>query len=233
MMNEPTEELAALYALDLLEGEEFRRFEEQLKGDADLRALVDEMRHTAAILSYRAPSRMPPASLKGQIFAELRRHKRSAAFPLLAGWLPWTIAACLTIACALLATESVRLHGKLARLESRDVMAQVQIATLNSKLKSAPRATAVVIWDAERQRGVLKVTNVPPNESDQDYQLWVTDPKRKLPVSGAVFGVDRDGTTKISFKPDTPITSAQTFAISLERKGGVRKAEGPIVLLSK
>jgi anti-sigma-K factor RskA len=233
MIDETKEEAASLYVFDLLEGEELRRFESELEHNSELRAFVEEMRQTAAEISQQAPQFHPPAALQSRIFSAIAQQKRQPSVSAVASWIPWALAACLTIACILLAAERVRLQKQVALLESRDALSQMQIATLSSKLESAPRATAVVLWDGERQRGILRGVHIPPNDPNQDYQLWVIDPERKLPVSGAVFGVERDGTMKISFKPEAPIASAKAFAISLERKGGVPKAEGPMVLVSK
>lgn len=118
-------------------------------------------------------------------------------------------------------------------MEHRNAYAQLQIATLSSKLESAPKATAVVLWDDAKQEGVLKVSDVPPNESDRDYQLWIVDPDQKQPIDAGVFHVEEKGVTKISFKPKAHVTEAKGFAVSLERKGGVTKAEGPMVLVGK
>ena len=117
--------------------------------------------------------------------------------------------------------------------ETRDALAQMQVATLTSQIKNAPEATAAVVWDPELQRGVLNTTNVPANAADRDYQLWIVDPKYRQPVDAGVFTVEKSGRARYVFKPKSPITSATAFAISLERKGGVPKAEGPIVLAGK
>ena len=148
-------------------------------------------------------------------------------------WLPWAIAACLALGCVMLAADRARIRKELAYLEKRDVFAQMKIATLVSQRESAPKANAVVVWDAEKQEGVLKLTNVPPNESDRDYQLWIVDPGYKQPVDGGVFHLSDDGTTRISFRPKAHVTTANAFAVSLERKGGVPKAEGPMILMGK
>ncbi|MDP9004441.1 MAG: anti-sigma factor, partial [Verrucomicrobiota bacterium] len=123
--------------------------------------------------------------------------------------------------------------AEIARLEERDSLSQMQIATLSSKLAEAPKATAFVIWDAKNQRGVLTAVDVPANTADHDYQLWVVDPKYQIPVDAGVFSVKNGETTKVVFKPKRPVTSADAFAVSLERKGGVPKAEGPMVLVGK
>ena len=113
------------------------------------------------------------------------------------------------------------------------MLAQIQIASLSSKLKSAPDANAVVVWDEKKQKGILKVTELPRNEANRDYQLWLVDPRYKNPVDGGVFHVSNKGELSVPFQPATQVRGAKGFAISLERKGGVTKAEGPIVLLGK
>ena len=117
--------------------------------------------------------------------------------------------------------------------ETRDALAQMQVATLTSKFTNAPDATAAIVWDPELQRGVLNTTNVPANAADRDYQLWIVDPQYRQPVSAGVFSVEKTGSTRYVFTPKSRINSATAFAISLERKGGVAKAEGPIVLSGK
>jgi anti-sigma-K factor RskA len=48
-----------------------------------------------------------------------------------------------------------------------------------------------------------------------------------------VFHVSADGRIAVPFKPEQPITHAAAFAVSLEKKGGVTKAEGTIILLGR
>lgn len=232
MIDERTEEQASLYALDLLDGEERIEFERTVVSDADVRSLVDQLRAAAAAAMVEtAPERALPPDLESRIRAQLHTAGRTTISPFArASWLPWAIAAVLTIACSLLVNDRSRLRRQITALETRDQFAQTRIAMLSSQLADAPKAIGIVIWDAEKQRGVLKVSGVPANSEDRDYQLWVVDPRYKQPVSGGVFGVDRSGVTKISFHPETQVKNVQAFAISLERKGGVPKAEGPIVL---
>ena len=154
-------------------------------------------------------------------------------FPKRINWLPWAIAACLALACSYLAADRSGLRQRVTALEQRDFLAQIQIASLSSQVKNAPDANAVVVWNEKKQRGVLKVTQLPRNASNRDYQLWLVDPRYKNPVDGGVFHVSNDGSLNVPFHPTSPVRGAKGFAISLERKGGVTKAEGPIVLLGK
>ncbi len=148
-------------------------------------------------------------------------------------WLPWALAACLAIACVILFADRTATRERLALLEHRNAFAQLRIATLSSKLEGAPNAGAVVVWDAEKQEGVLKVSDVPPNESNRDYQLWIVDPDQSQPVDAGVFHLSDKGAKEIPFKPKGRVAAADAFAISVEHKGGVAKAEGPIVLIGK
>ena len=230
-MNEQLEEQASLYVFGLLEGEEASAFAQRLQSDAELEALVDQLDAAAATLAHSAPACVLPPELRERVLVQVRSGK-TVAFPRRSNWIPWAVAACLALTCAYLIAERGRLRKRITRLEQRDLFAQVQIASLNSKLENAPDANAVVVWDEKRQRGILRVTKLPRNEENRDYQLWLVDPRYKDPVDGGVFHVANDGALRVSFHPSSPVREAKGFAISLERKGGVQSAEGPIVMLS-
>ncbi|MEO5718942.1 MAG: anti-sigma factor [Chthoniobacterales bacterium] len=231
-MNEQLEEQASLYSLGLLEGDDAASFAKQLESDPELRMLVDQLDEAAASVAHVAPPRALPPELRERVLDEIRKEK-TVAFPRRSNWLPWALAACLALTSAYLVAERSGLQKRLTHLEQRDVLSRIQIASLSSKLQNAPDANAVVVWDEKKQRGILKVTQLPRNDENRDYQLWVVDPRYKNPVDGGVFHVSNDGSLSVPFKPTSPVREAAGFAISLERKGGVTKAEGPIVLLGK
>jgi anti-sigma-K factor RskA len=107
----------------------------------------------------------------------------------------------------------------------------MKIAMLSAQVDAYAKTTAVVVWDAEKQQGVIKLVNLPKPESGKDYQLWVIDPKHPQPVSGGVLSVQAEGPTRVSFKPDQPVTKADKFAISVEPAGGMSKPTGNIVFM--
>jgi anti-sigma-K factor RskA len=127
--------------------------------------------------------------------------------------------------------ETVALRQEIRDLSGRDSLAKMKIATLTAQVDAYSKASAVIIWDAEKQRGVVKFVNVPRPESGKDYQLWVIDPKYPQPVNGGLVPVDAEGFARVSFTPDQPVSKVDKFAISVEPAGGVPKATGPIVLL--
>ena len=231
-MNEQLEEQSALYVFGLLEGEEAIAFERRLESDAELRSLVDQLDGVAAQLAHHAPQRPLSSELRDRVLGQIRSGK-VRSFPRGRQWIPWAAAACLALTCAYLLAERGHLRHRISHLEERDVLARVRIAGLTSQMQNAPDANAIVVWDERKQRGVLKVTRLPRNADDRDYQLWLVDSRYKNPVDGGVFHVANDEGLSLSFHPAEPVRDAKGFAISLERKGGVPKAEGPIVLLGK
>ncbi len=121
-----------------------------------------------------------------------------------------------------------------ADLKSQADLAALKITALTSLLKQTPEALAVAVWNSSRQEGVLQVEKLPALAPGQDYQLWVVDPQYSNPVDGGVFEVDsQTGSARVVFRARQPVAKVNAFAVTLERKGGVPKAEGPFVLLGK
>jgi anti-sigma-K factor RskA len=95
--------------------------------------------------------------------------------------------------------------------------------------------SAAVVWNQDKQEGILKIENMPGVQATKDYQLWVICKQCNHPVNAGVVKVEADGTTSITFKPTEHIAQALKFAISVEEKGGVAKKspDGPIILASR
>ncbi len=335
MIDERHEELASLYALDLLEGAERAAFERTLAADSALQALVAELRNASTSLAHTAPAVRAPAALKDRIFATIDRAAPAPApapdniiRPNFVLWhaLPWAAAACfglcaiwfgqgylaeraesanlrtrealaeatlksslqqleaerivnrqrfaeddqklaaananlgtlrtqlaarnqevgtLSARIAALASDSSALAQQLgdaaqqiARLttdlKTQGDLARYQITALVSMIEGSPKSIAAAVWDPAKQEGVLKVENLPALAANEDYQLWIVDPRYPNPVDGGVFTVDpQTGARSVSFKSKQPVQAINAFAVTRERKGGVPKAEGPFVLLGK
>ena len=177
------------------------------------------------------------------------RPDRSYAPNFLGWWLPWALATAalvfavnvyqgkvalqaqlrqqsarietLTQLADSLRTATNHLAETVASLQAATKLADVRIALLNSLLSDSPKAVAVSLWDNQQQSGVFVVQNLKPLPPDSDYQLWVIDPKYKVPVSAGVFQVDKLGNVRLSFKADKAIVTADKFAVTLEPKGGL------------
>jgi len=241
MIDEQHQDLASEYVLDALDPSAARAFEAELAADPELRAFTGELREAAAALAHNAPQHLPSPELRERVMSAIRAEATPAktpAQPAGRNLLPWAIAAGFALTTAALwyerdlwRGETLALRQESFELRNRDAFAKVRIATLTAQIESFAKGSAVVVWDPERQRGVVKLTKLPRPEGGKDYQLWVIDPKYPQPVNGGIVPVDEDGYARVSFAPDQPVKKIDNFAISIEPAGGVPKATGPIVLL--
>ncbi|HEX8291809.1 MAG TPA: anti-sigma factor [Pyrinomonadaceae bacterium] len=103
----------------------------------------------------------------------------------------------------------------------------VRVAELSGK-KPAPQAHAMLAYDRSTGRAVVMATGLPPCPAGHAYQLWLIADNKPLP--GGTFKSDAQGRARMSdsLPPDH---AAPTFAVTLEREGGVPAPEGDIFLL--
>ena len=154
------------------------------------------------------------------------------------GFLPWAVAAGFAITALAfwsergeVVKEAASLRAEALALRTREPFSKMKIATLTAQDEGYAKGVAVVVWDAEKQRGVIQLANFPRAAAGHDYQLWVSDPKYPQPVSAGVVTVGDDGRARVAFTPAHAIRSADKFAISIERAGGAPAPGGPIVML--
>lgn len=231
-MNDEQQDRASLYALGLLSPSETSAFEREMGGDRELTLVVAELRAAVDAFARSIPQHAPRDDLKRQILQRVqadlpRKNSRTAT-----SWLAWAAVILLLAACAALLVDRSHLRQRIETLEQSNALARVEILTLNSLLDQAPHAHAVVVWDVQKQDGLLKLDNLPPTRPDQSYQLWLVDPAYGTPVDAGVFETNSDGHGEIRFHPKKPVREVSKIAVSLERKGGVEKAQGPMVLIS-
>ncbi|MCX7877807.1 MAG: anti-sigma factor [Ignavibacteria bacterium] len=74
-------------------------------------------------------------------------------------------------------------------------------------------SSATVFWNPETRKVLLSVHSLPAPPTDKQYQLWAI--KGGKPVDAGVFNV-----TDEIISMEVPIESADTFAVTLEKKGG-------------
>lgn len=158
-------------------------------------------------------------------------------------WLPWAAVLVAGGLAILLWVQKEEATG-LAELQMQKIEALTSEVTILREKRELDRLKIVAmqseqsadyfgaaVWDAGAEEGILKVAQIPKLDPDKDYQLWIVDPAYETPVDGGVFQVDQNGAATIVFKPRQTVEKATAFAVSLERKGGVPVAEGPMVLI--
>jgi hypothetical protein len=103
----------------------------------------------------------------------------------------------------------------------------VRVAELSGK-KPAPQAHAMLAYDRATGRAVVMATGLPPCPEGHAYQLWLIDDDKPLP--GGTFKADAQARARLSDRLP-PGHAAPTFAVTLEREGGVPAPEGDIFLV--
>lgn len=177
MIDERLQELAALYALDLLEGAERAAFESELARDADLRRLVHDLRESSGTLALTAPQVPPPPELKARVLAALPAGAAKPSAPppdnvirppafSLRPFAPWAAAAGFALAAAwtgqlYLSSRAenalLRNEQRLADLMLRDLRQQREAEHIvaNRQLADATQRVARLEHEAARSGAEL------------------------------------------------------------------------------
>jgi anti-sigma-K factor RskA len=252
MMDERMEEQASLYVLGALNEAETAAFQQAMQQDPELRALVARLSAAPEALVGALPQAQLPPHLRDKVLARAEASpkivpmaKPKSTSPV---WLPWALAACVAILCAIAFNQDSQLRktvrdqaaqmeqlNRLAQdlqsatnglqqtvraLQETNRLANLRIAMLNSLVANAPKTIAVSLWDEGRQEGVFVGENLKPLPADKDYQLWVLD-NGKIPIDAGVFHVDENGRVRVEYKTKFPIKVAGRFAVTEEVSGGV------------
>jgi anti-sigma-K factor RskA len=235
MISNDLQDQAALYALGLLDAEENALFEAAMSGNAELRAMVREMREASADLARCVPFSRPPAELKRRLWREIALEQQNGASrsgtSTRFNWMPWAIAALFMVCCGVLLFDRARLQRELADERGADPFGQTTLVSLASSTGDYPETKAIVAWQPDRQSGVITINHLPPPGKGRDYQLWAVDANHKDPINAGLIHIESNGVTRVHFKPDQKAAQVTAFAISLEREGGVPQRKGPIVLI--
>ena len=143
-----------------------------------------------------------------------------------------------------LSAEVARLYDRLRSTESElagqreqlasarevnDLLAApgVRVAELAGK-EPAPSAHAMLAYDRATGRAVIMATGLPPCPAGHAYQLWLINGKTPLP--GGTFKADSEGRAQMTDRLP-PDVGLPTFAVTLEREGGVSTPEGSVFLV--
>jgi anti-sigma-K factor RskA len=234
--------LSGAYALDALDDNERRLFEEHLETCADCRAEVAEFRATAAYLGV-AVAVAPPPQLRDRVLSQISQVRQlppersnvrpirgvsRRRFNLLAA--AASILAALAIALGVIAYQTDQRSDELAaQLEQRqqDVNALAAQAQRVADVLAAPDAertvgevrdggVAAAVASEDRGEVILLTRDLPQLAEDLTYQLWFIDPEG--PVSGGVLDVPADGDLTLLTEGD--LAGVTTIALSVEPSGG-------------
>jgi anti-sigma-K factor RskA len=209
-MAEDLHELSALYALDVLSGDERARFEEHLEDCDRCRAEIEGLRTTASSLAFAVEGPPPPAELRprvldaaraeGQNVIPLRPRRSSFAVSIAAA-----VAVAATAAAVAFGVWGASLDKSLSR-ERATISILTDPAARHVPVKGAPGELVV----APTGEAVLSVA-LPKPPKGKTYEAWVADP------SVRPAGVFSGGATKLRVH----VRRGAQVMVSVERAGGV------------
>jgi len=229
-------ELLPLAALDALDADEMRAFEEAIDSWPDVRAELDELRDVVAEL---APTDVaPPASLKVSVLDQIAVTDQlppapEADSPQVAKVLPfrrrwWSAVAVAAASVAVLVGALVWLNVDSQPDEearARDILELSDTTTL----PLTGELTGVrIVYSPSVDDAALVADDLPDPGADRAYQLWYirgTD----NPVPANVFRPDDDGETLVLVEDFEP---GAVMAITEEPEGGSEQPTSPPIAAS-
>jgi anti-sigma-K factor RskA len=255
-------ELASVYALGGLDGDDRVRFEALLAaGDPEATAALREFEETLLAVAVPAPE-PPPARVKQalleRIHAEERREpvriplRPAPPAPAAArrSWWPVAWAAAMAagigaIAVGLWISSSYENRLEALAQETRELRAELERQQSVLALVRDPTAQIVSLAGLEpapgaRARviwnppsgGLLVATGLPSPPAGKTYQLWAIV-GNKPPVPAGLLEVDARGAGSLRVPPLRGVEAVDVFAVTLEPGGGVPAPTGPMYLAGK
>jgi anti-sigma-K factor RskA len=217
-------ELTAAYALDALDENERRTFEEHLSGCARCREELADLSQTAALLAHGAPAATPPPALRERILTDARRDGGAKVIPfprrsrVVLGFAGVVTAAAAVIAIA---------FGVHSASLSRDLdEAQEAVAVLGD-----PGAQTIPLRGADGRlvinsegSAALVVQGLRPAPEGKTYELWVI--RGGAPRPAGIFEGDDERDVVLL---DERVDENATVAVTLERDGGVDAPTSPLL----
>lgn len=204
--------LVAAYALDALEPDEERDFEQHLAMCERCRHDLAGLREAAVALAYGSVGPKPPPELKERILAQARA-ERPAAVPLERRRRNWTAPLAATAAIAAAAAIVLGVWGA-TRSNGTDPISSV-LAQPGAKLVPLGSSGSVAVAPSGDAALALAV---PPAPSGKTYEAWVI--RGGQPVRAGIFP-GRAGTSVLTIKAQ--VRAGSLVAVTLERAGGVSK----------
>ena len=199
-------ELSAAYALDALDGEDLRRFEDHLPQCGGCRDDVASFQAAAAALAYDVDVPAPPPALRDRILVRARseRPNKIVRFRPRRWTLPVATGVAAVAACAALA------FGLWA-------------ASLNNEL--GERAEAVALTGADGSlliepsgEATLIVDGLGIAPAGTTFEIWVIEDDQPLPA-GLFPGAPGRSAVPLT----RPVPDGAVVAVTLERAGGVQQ----------
>src|SRR4051794_39717939 len=145
MIDEREEELASLYAFDLLEGAELAQFEAALARDPTLQSLVRELHSSMALLAHTTRVASPPPALKQRVMNSIAGPAKDSPMPdnvirppafRFSTVIPWAAAACFALGAAWLGQRYLVIQSEALALRDRQAPTEISLVSTRQQLEA-------------------------------------------------------------------------------------------------
>lgn len=207
MGDDAVHDLTAAYALDALEPDEARGYEQHLAGCERCREELASLQATAGALAFGAEPARPPAALRGRVLAAARAerpnnlrflgtyHRRNArVFAAVAA-----VAACAAIG---LAVWNISLHDDLGN--AREALRGLPL--------TGAKGSVVVAGGS----GALVLSDLAPAPAGKTYEAWVIAKNGHASRAGMFTGGGRTVVIQLTHA----LPAGAVVAVTIEREGG-------------
>ncbi|MDZ4661365.1 MAG: anti-sigma factor [Pseudomonadota bacterium] len=135
-----------------------------------------------------------------------------------------------------LADKDKELSGlKLASAQNQEFIKLMQAPDLKvtdiKGLKPTPKGRGKVMYSSNLKLAYIQLSNLPPAPTNKDYQLWMMDGKKAVSAGVLSLASDQSSILKVTTGLVVEVKRLSAFVITLEQKGGVPSAKGPMVML--
>lgn len=113
------------------------------------------------------------------------------------------------------------------RQQRQQLMASAGVVKAEWKggnMTETSKVSGDVVWSDAEQAGYMRLSGLPMNDKSREtYQLWIYDETqdKKTPIDGGVFDITSEGEVIIPIDAKLKARNPSTFAITVEKPGGV------------
>ena len=223
MTHEETESIAALDALGVAGAGDAVVLALHVAACLPCRRARDEYRRASALLALSLDPVLPPREVRERLVERVRGAAASRRSS-------WRLAAAAALVLALLGWRELTVRAQRGQLQRENARLVSELAALGAAdtrtialagQEMAPRASAKVFLQPDRRRAIVFFHDLPENQDDRSYQLWVIRADQPAPISAGVFDVTREGKASIAVENLPVATEIKALAVTLEPRGGV------------
>ena len=239
----------ALYALEVLQGDERVALEKHLEGCAACCRELEQLRGDMALMALSTAGPAPPRRARQRLLqAVANEPRRPAALPRRGWWtlVPWVVAAALAGGVVAVLLQNSDLRKRIGGLQNQSAQQQAElqrarevVSTLTATdamrvtlvaAKTPPQPQGKAIYVRDRSSLIFLASNFQALPAQKAYELWLI-PINGAPIPAGIFKPDAHGSATVINPPLPTGVEAKAFAITVEPESGSSVPTMPIVMI--